>query len=293
MPTETPVKPLPSALGADAPSSAGQENARRWRPAPALQATAALHLGAAVALTWPLGEWPWIVGALVANHAVLFGASLAPRSRLVGPNLVRLPAAAVRRGEVAITFDDGPDPEVTPRVLDLLDERRAAASFFCIGERAAAHPQLVREIVRRGHSVESHSHRHSTSFGWYGPWRFARELGAAQHALADAAGSPPRFFRAPFGTRNPFLDPALARLGLAYVSWTRRGYDTIDGNAARVLRRLVTGLAAGDVLLLHDGITVRGRRGEPTVLRVLPLLLAHLAEHGLKAVSLRTACGDA
>ena len=144
MPTETPLKPLPGALAADAASSAAEGIARRWRPAPALQATAALHVGAAVALAWPLGEWSWIVGALVANHAVLFGASLAPRSRLVGPNLVRLPAAAARRGEVAITFDDGPDPEITPRVLDLLDERRAAASFFCIGERAAAHPQLVR-----------------------------------------------------------------------------------------------------------------------------------------------------
>src|SRR5262247_946025 len=159
MPTETPVKPLPSALAADASSSAPQGIARRWRPAPALQATAALHLGAAVALAWPLGEWPWVVGALVANHAVLFGASLAPRSRLVGPNLVRLPAAAARRGEVAITFDDGPDPEVTPRVLDLLDERRAAASFFCIGERAAAQPQLMREIVRRRGSFAPRSER--------------------------------------------------------------------------------------------------------------------------------------
>jgi peptidoglycan/xylan/chitin deacetylase (PgdA/CDA1 family) len=221
---------------------------------------------------------------------VLFTASLLPRSRLIGENLVRLPDASVRRGEVAITFDDGPDPEVTPRVLDLLDARGARASFFCVGERAAAFPRLAAEIVRRGHSVENHSHRHSSAFGWYGPRRLRRELEAAQRALHEAAGAAPRFFRAPFGTRSPLLDPALARLGLSLVSWTRRGYDTVDGDPARVLRRLVTQLAAGDVLLLHDGVTVREQRAAPTALAVLPRLLDHLEARGLKAVSLRTAC---
>jgi len=258
-----------------------------------MRATAVVQAGGLAALAVLPELWPPIVAALVANHAVLFTASLLPRSRLIGPNLVRLPESAARRGEVAITFDDGPDPAVTPRVLDLLDARGARASFFCVGERAAAFPQLAAEIVRRGHSVENHSHRHSTSFGWYGPWRLRRELDAAQRSLHAAAGVAPRFFRAPFGTRNPLLDPALARLGLSLVSWTRRGYDTVDGDPARVLRRLVTGLAAGDVLLLHDGVAVRKRRAEPTVLAVLPRLLDQLAARGLKAVSLRTACHGA
>jgi peptidoglycan/xylan/chitin deacetylase (PgdA/CDA1 family) len=263
---------------------------RRWDPAPAIRFTAFFHAGGVAALAAVPELWPPIVAGLAANHALLFAGSLLPRSQLVGRNLVRLPEAAARRGEVAITFDDGPDPEVTPRVLDLLDARGAAASFFCVGERAAAAPGLVREIVRRGHSVENHSHRHSTGFGWYGPWRLRRELEGAQRALAEAAGVAPLFFRAPFGTRNPLLDPALARLGLTFVSWTRRGYDTVDADAPRVLRRLVDGLGAGDVLLLHDGVTVRERRGEPTVLAVLPRLLGELADRGLKPVSLRTAC---
>src|SRR5262247_3321912 len=191
MPTETPVKPLPSALAADASSSAPQGIARRWRPAPALQATAALHLGAAVALAWPLGEWPWVVGALVANHAVLFGASLAPRSRLVGPNLVRLPAAAARRGELALTFDDGPDPEVTPRVLDLLDAKRAHATFFCVSELVAKHAALAREIVRRGHAVENHSAGHSPTLPFRGVRGLMRDIGDAQQAIADVTGTVP------------------------------------------------------------------------------------------------------
>jgi peptidoglycan/xylan/chitin deacetylase (PgdA/CDA1 family) len=273
--------------------TAPSEPPRRWRPSAAIRATAFVQAGGLASLAALPELWPPIVAALVANHAVLFTASLLPRSQLIGANLVRLPQAAAKRGEVAITFDDGPDPEVTPRVLDLLDARGARASFFCVGERAAAFPRLAAEIVRRGHSVENHSHRHSTAFGWYGPWRLRRELDAAQRALHEAAGVAPRFFRAPFGTRSPLLDPALARLGLSLVSWTRRGYDTVDGDAARVLRRLVSGLAAGDVLLLHDGVTVREHRAEPTVLAVLPWLLDELAARGLKAVSLRTACHGA
>jgi peptidoglycan/xylan/chitin deacetylase (PgdA/CDA1 family) len=260
----------------------------RWTPAPALGATAALHVCGALALAAPHPKWPLIAGALAANHGILFAASVAPRSRLLGPNVVRLPRATPPRPEVALTFDDGPDPEVTPRVLDLLDRHGAVASFFCIGERAEAHPRLVREIAARGHSVESHSHRHSLAFGWYGPRRLTREIGAAQRAIGDAAGVPPRFFRAPYGTRNPMLDFVLARFGLIYVSWKRRGYDAVDGDAQRVLHRLVRRLAPQDVLLLHDGSTARRGR-EATVLRVLPPLLERLAQSGLRSVSLRMA----
>ena len=238
-------------------------------------------------------RWPWVAGALIANHAVLVAGCLTPRSSLLGPNVVRLPEAALRRREVALTFDDGPDPEVTPRVLDLLDRRRAVATFFCIGERAAAHPRTMREIVARGHAVESHSHRHSLAFAWYGPGRLRREIASAQRAIGDAAGVAPVFFRAPYGTRNPMLDFALARVGLTYVSWMRRGYDAVDGNAPRVVERLTKRLTPGDVLLLHVGATARKPRRDATVLRALPALLERLEQAGLKSVSLRTAFGVA
>ena len=292
MTSDTAIKPRRAAADAAAVPTARPAGSALWRPMPALRATAVIHVGGALALAWRPEDWPWVAAALAANHAVLFAASLAPRSRLLGPNMVRLPAVAARRGEVAITFDDGPDPEVTPRVLDLLDARRARASFFCVGERAAAFPHLVREIVRRGHSIENHGLGHSIAFGWYGPWRLRHELETAQQMLSEIAGTPPAFFRAPFGTRSPFLEPVLARCGLRYVSWTRRGYDAVDRDGARVLRRLVKGLAAGDVLLLHDGVAVRERRGAATVLAVLPQLLERLAEGGLKAQSLPSACSD-
>jgi len=224
-----------------------------WRPYPALKVTAAIHAAGAAALLAEPSLWPGVATALVANHGALFAACMMPRSRVLGPNLVRLPAAAAARGEVALTFDDGPDPEITPRVLDALDRAGARGTFFCVGERAAAQPRLTREIVARRHAVESHSLRHTLGFGWYGPWRLSREVAGAQRAIADACGVAPVFFRAPFGVRNPMLDHVLARAGLRYASWTRRGYDARDDDAARVLRRLVAGLRAGDVLMLHDG----------------------------------------
>jgi peptidoglycan/xylan/chitin deacetylase (PgdA/CDA1 family) len=231
-----------------------------------------------------------VLGGIVANHAALVGACFLPRSRVLGANLCRLPAAAARRNEVALTFDDGPDPEVTPRVLDGLDAAGMKATFFLVGERAARHPAVAREIVRRGHAVENHSHRHSQAFARYGIARMQREVEAAQAAIADAVGTAPVFFRAPFGIRSPLLDPALARCGLHYASWTRRGFDTVGRDPARVLERLARVVAPGDIFLLHDGIAVGPRQAVAHAPALLPALGARLAALGLKSVTLRAAC---
>jgi peptidoglycan/xylan/chitin deacetylase (PgdA/CDA1 family) len=207
-----------------------------------------------------------------------------PQGQLLGPNLMRLPAPAVRRREIALTFDDGPDPEVTPRVLELLDRYQAKASFFCIGEKAAAQPELVKEIARRGHSVENHSYHHHCMFALFGISRLRREVDAAQATVASISGRPPVFFRAPAGFRSPLLDPVRAPRGLRYVSWTRRGFDAVSADPRRVLQRLTRGLAAGDVLLMHDSA--------PVVLAVLPALLELVSTRGLKAVSLVSACAN-
>lgn len=262
---------------------------RPWRPAPALKLSIAFHVAALAMLVVVPTAWPWIVGALLVNHALLTSAGLWPRSTLLGPNLTRLPDAAVARREIALTFDDGPDPAVTPRVLDLLDRHGAKASFFCIGERATQHPELVREIVRRGHSVENHSQRHAITFSFSGVSAFRREIEAAQTALADITGRVPQFFRAPAGLRNPLLDPVLARTGLTLVSWSRRGYDAVHGNGESVLERMTRCLAAGDILVLHDGSPARSADGTPVVLSVLPALLERIAAAGLRPVTLTQA----
>jgi peptidoglycan/xylan/chitin deacetylase (PgdA/CDA1 family) len=264
--------------------------ARPWQPAPAVLVTAVLHAAGVILLVAQPSLWAWVLGGLAANHVVLAAASLWPRGRLLGPNLVRLPDASAARAEVSLNFDDGPDPEVTPRVLDLLDRHRARASFFCIGGKAEAHPEIVREIVRRGHSVENHSYHHRHTFAFHGLGGLRRQVQAAQSAIARIAGQAPRFFRAPAGFRNPLLDPVLTRCGLRYVSWTRRGFDTVQRDPDAVLRRLTRKLRAGDILLLHDGASTRTSSGEPVVLAVLPRLLARLEREGLRSVSLPAAC---
>jgi len=226
-----------------------------------------------------------VAAALAVDHLLLVAAGTWPRSRLLGSNLTRLPPADAG-GAVALTFDDGPDPEVTPRVLELLDGAGARGSFFCIGRRAERHPEVVAEAVRRGHRIENHTFRHRHDFSFRGPRALALEIDRAQAVLERASGRRPTFFRAPAGIRNPFLDPVLHRRRLALASWTRRGLDAVDPDPRRVLRRLLRDLAAGDVLLLHDGHTARDRHGRPVVLEVLPPLLDALAESDLRAVPL-------
>lgn len=262
-----------------------------WRPAPALIASAALHAAAVPAVIAAPGAWAAVLGVLAANHLALGLLGLGPRGGWIGPTLSRLPPQA--RGMVALTFDDGPDPEITPRVLDILDRYDARASFFCVGRRAGRLPERVREIAARGHSVENHSHRHGAGFALRPFWVIRREILQAQAVLTAIAGQAPRFMRAPFGIRGPMLDPALAGTGLRHVGWTRRGRDTVCAEPARVLARLVTSPRSGDILLLHDGGSARTASGEPVVLAVLPALLETIRARGLRAVSLPEAMAAA
>jgi peptidoglycan-N-acetylglucosamine deacetylase len=247
------------------------------------------HAGAGICAVAVPSAWPWALGAVAANHVALTAGGLWPRSRWLGSNWTRLPEGAAARCEIAVTIDDGPDPAVTPVVLDLLDRHRARASFFCIARQARAHAALCREIVARGHSVENHSDSHSHRFSLLGPGAMAREIAAAQQSLVDITGQAPRFFRAPAGLRNPFLAPVLQRLELQLVSWTRRGFDTMRRDPVAILARLARGLAAGDILLLHDGHAARTRAGEPLVVSVLPALLERIAAVGLATVTLPAA----
>jgi len=236
--------------------------------------------------------WPIALGGILVNHALLTLGTLTPRSALLGPNLRRLPGGS-SPGQVVLTFDDGPDPGVTPRVLDLLDAHGARASFFCVGSRAVRSPEIVAEIVRRGHRVENHSYAHSRAFSLLGPTALARELDRSQEILTRLAGSPPRWFRAPAGFRGPWLDAALQARRLGLVSWTRRAFDTVARDPAVIVRRLTRGLAAGDILVLHDRASSRGGKEAAPVLEALPLLLEILRHSELRAVSLPAPCGSA
>jgi len=267
------------------PPSLSALSREAWRTRPLVPASVVLHATAAGASAWHPSVWPWALGLVVANHAVLTATGLWPRSSGLGPNWTRLPPCA-GAGQVAITIDDGPDAEVTPRVLDILQAGGARATFFCIGERVLADPDLSREIVARNHRIENHSQHHRHHFSLLGPSRMKLEIERAQETIGSVTGERPRFFRAPAGLRNPFLQPLLAELDLRLVSWTRRGFDTVTHDANVVQARLAGRLAARDILLLHDGHSARSRAGAPIIVEVLPRLLDAIARAGLVTVTL-------
>lgn len=238
----------------------------------------------AIAVVQPIGltlmlAGPVRIGAVVllSSHALWLWGTLNPHSRLFAPVLRRLAPTPAKT--VWLTIDDGPSAD-TPALLDVLDRRGAKATFFLVAERAERQPALVRAIVERGHQVGNHTATHPAASFWIAsPARVREEITRAQHTLTRLAGRAPVWFRAVAGQANPFVGPVLRRLGLRRVSWSARGFDSVDDDDARVLRRLLRGIAPGAVLLLHEGGGTPGRAA-----RLLSSLLIELDARGYRAV---------
>lgn len=200
-------------------------------------------------LWWRLG-WRWGLSAMAASHLTVVWATLYPRATLFCPALSRLP---VTDRQVWLTIDDGPSADTLP-MLDLLDRHGAKATFFLVGERARAQPELVREIQRRGHGIGNHSASHPDRWFWaLGPWQLEREISRSQAILTGIAGQPPRWFRSVVGMTNPFVGLSLHRHGLARVAWSARGFDGVQCRPEQVLERICRDIAPGAIVLLHEG----------------------------------------
>lgn len=209
-----------------------------------------LHL-AALAAGWFIG-WPWAVagGALIAACYCL--AVLRPSCQWLGP--VR---CTTGEKPVLITIDDGPDPDDTPRLLDLLDEHQVKAVFFLIGEKVRQYPELAREVLRRGHEIGNHTMTHPQAGFWCaGPSRTRREIIDCQRVIEETTGFRPRLFRAPCGHRNLFTHPIAREAGLEVMAWSRRGFDAVEKDAGKALGRILTKLAPGDIVLVHESTPI-------------------------------------
>jgi peptidoglycan/xylan/chitin deacetylase (PgdA/CDA1 family) len=166
-------------------------------------------------------------------------------------------ATTLSRGQpdkvVALTFDDGPDEDFTPKVLAILREKGVKAEFFCVGARVRVSPGLTRQIADDGHLLGNHSFTHAMwiNFGLHS--RLRGELDQCNAAIRDAAGVTPTLYRAPHGFKNPALGDVLRKLGMTAIGWQVRGFDAVDGNAARIATRIVDGARPGGVIALHDG----------------------------------------
>lgn len=171
-----------------------------------------------------------------------------------------------RSGRAALTFDDGPHPRTTPGVLEDLADAGVSATFFVLGERAARHPRLVKDIAGAGHEVAVHGWRHRNT-AWQTGRTIRRELRDAVAAVADAAGTAPRLYRPPYGVLAPAAARAAAGLGLRPYLWSAWASDWRVRPADAVFADLWAGLEPGAVLLLHDGEGAGGQDGAVAAMR--------------------------
>jgi peptidoglycan/xylan/chitin deacetylase (PgdA/CDA1 family) len=167
-----------------------------------------------------------------------------------GPVVTRF---ATDRKEAWLTVDDGPT-EDTHAVLDLFAAHGVKATFFVKGELAERHPDLVRAMLDRGHSVANHSQTHPSGSFWCAlPGRVAEEIDGCNRALKAATGSAARWFRAPVGFKNPVVHPALSRRGMRLIGWTARGFDAVVSDPEQVAARILPNVRPGAIIVLHQG----------------------------------------
>jgi peptidoglycan-N-acetylglucosamine deacetylase len=184
-------------------------------------------------------------GALIATG--MWGA-YAPNSRLFGPVVGRGP----RQRVAFLTFDDGPNPGVTERVLEVLEREAVPATFFMVGRHVERHQETARAVARAGHEIGNHTYSH-LKLHRVGPRRAAEEIRRGHESIAEVTGVVPRSFRAPHGYRSPFVARAIAPFQYQVFGWTFGVWDTARPGAETIRSRVRTGLRPGSILLLHDG----------------------------------------
>jgi peptidoglycan-N-acetylglucosamine deacetylase len=222
------------------------------------------HLAAGMILFF--GPDPWVLMQFIAPSAQAFG----PAAR----------SFVTDRREVWLTIDDGPDPSSTPRVLELLREHGARATFFVVGAQVAKHPGLARQIIAAGHTIGNHTQNHPVADFWMAPpGRIASEIDRCIAALLVADVPFERYFRPPVGVRNFFLDSQLAERGLLQVLWSARGLDGSGRRPRAALRRIARRIRPGGILLSHEAGSRPLER-----LQFVELLLGHLAAEGYACV---------
>jgi peptidoglycan-N-acetylglucosamine deacetylase len=224
---------------------------------------------------------------LASAAALALGAYAAPGVSALGPFafpgiVKRLPAT----GAVAVTFDDGPHPLGTPAVLDELERLGLGATFFLVGREVRKHPELVRELVDRGHEPALHADRHLPQV-MMPPWWVMNDLTRARACLEDVAGVRVERLRAPFGAASLATLAYARRAGLELVSWSRWGRDWEPGvKAEAISARISRGLQDGDIVLLHDSDAYAARGSWRATVAALPPIAERLAELGLRGRSL-------
>lgn len=227
----------------------------------------------------------FVAAALLAYGAVILTGVLTPRLAMFAPVVCR---GTSGRPEIVLTFDDGPSPLTTPRVLAELARCGARATFFVLGAKVERHPEILQAIVAAGHEIGIHGHAHDRMLSIRHPRRIEAELHRAGTVVASITGRTPHLFRPPVGHVSPRTAVACRQLGLTLVGWSVRALDGLRRTtAASVVERVTRGLSPGAIVLLHDAS--ENEQFEPAGVAALPGILAEAARRGLACVTLSEA----
>lgn len=212
-----------------------------------------------------------------------------PSSGVLMPTVTHGPA---RKRAVALTFDDGPDPQTTPQILDALARHSARATFFCIGKHLDAHPELAARIVSEGHELGNHSYEHSRLLNFRGVAGLTAEITRGARAVRRfQPGTGPPLYRPPIGLKNPPLARVAKNLGLTVVAWSVHSHDTRTPDPGAIASRVLSRTGAGDIVLLHDGCDRPGVDRTPTG-QAVDQIVTGLTQRGLSSVTVSELLAD-
>ena len=203
-------------------------------------------------------------------------------SPLFGPALGRLPT---RSRHVALTFDDGPNPDATPQVLDVLRAEGVTATFFLLGKHVERWPDLAKRVATDGHQVGNHGYFHR-KLHFRSPGYVADDLGRGTRAIENATAVRPAYFRAPHGFRNPWVNVSARRLGQRTIGWTLGVWDSDRPGADVIANRAIEGATPGTILLLHDGDGYDPAGDRTQTAAALPTIIQGLRQRGYEFVAL-------
>jgi peptidoglycan/xylan/chitin deacetylase (PgdA/CDA1 family) len=205
-------------------------------------------------------------------------------SPVFGPALGRI---AGDRKVVALTFDDGPNPDATPLILDTLAEKKVRATFFVLGSHAERWPELVRRISHEGHQLGNHGYFHR-KLQFKSPFYVSRDIRLGIRAIRRAGAPAPRYFRAPHGFRSPWTTPIASSYGERTVGWSLGVWDSDRPGVDEIVKRTLEGVSPGSIVLLHDGDGYNPDGDRMQTAAALPQIIDRLKEQGYEFATLPT-----
>jgi len=215
---------------------------------------------------------------LIIIYIVLFGAIVSLGSYFIGFNFF---IHSEKKGNgVVFTFDDGPNPEFTPQILDVLSKFNVKATFFVIGKEAEKYSDLLKRIESEGHIVGNHSYSHSNFMPFFSAKKLQKDFEKSRNIIDGIIGKKPNYIRPPFGATSPRYTKMLRRVNFVSIGWSFRSYDTTEKDADSLVSKTLTAIEKDNkaILLFHDTMEV--------TVKALPKILEKLKSNGIEIASL-------